>query len=111
VFKEFAQDCDSLDTETCAQVEQIIFDTKTHTVGSQNSVNELFLDADLSILGMPTDVYVEYAQRIRKEYMQYSLEDYCTGRAKVLRSLVGKENIFFTQLFRDKFEAQARSNT
>jgi len=49
-------------------VEQIIFDTKTHKPSNNTDVTKLFLDADLSILGMPKEVYIEYAQRIRKEY-------------------------------------------
>lgn len=74
-------------------------------------MTRLFLDADLSILGHKPEIYDDYAKRIRQEYAHISHEDYCRGRAKVLRSLTEKPRIFFSSLFYDVFEEQARLNT
>ena len=98
-------------------VAQLILDTKTHQPSkSMNNPEyhvlcELFLDADLAILGADWPTYQTYAQMIRKEYSHVPHEAYCAGRAKVLQSLTAKPHIFFTALFRDRFEAQARENT
>lgn len=41
---------------------------------------KLFLDADLSVLGWPSEDYDEYAQRIWEEYSFYGWDNYCKGR-------------------------------
>ncbi|KAK6343799.1 hypothetical protein TWF696_007461 [Orbilia brochopaga] len=53
-----------------------------------------FLDLDLAILASPREVYRTYADNIRREYIQYCLDDYRKGRANVLRRFLERGNIF-----------------
>ena len=83
--------------------------TKTHSyVGDVDT--DTFVDIDLSILGKSWKVYNEYAQNIRREYSMYPDEMYSMGRAKVLRSIIGKDWIYGTNIFREKYEQVAREN-
>ena len=66
---------------------------------------EIFLDLDLSVLGWNVNDYSDYALRVRYEYQHVPTEKFIPGRIKVLQSLGGAEHIFFTQYFRDKYEA------
>lgn len=72
---------------------------------------KLFLDADLSVLGGTTEEYDTYAAGIALEYGGlYSREEYCAGRARVLRSFLNRPALYFTDYARDKLEGRARAN-
>jgi len=87
---------------------QLIVETQTHQASSKK--NELFLDADLAILGSDKASYIQYTQQIRKEYALYDDANYFRGRKKVLKMFLEKEKIYQTQYFYDKYEKQARVN-
>ncbi len=71
---------------------------------------KLFLDADLSVLGGTTQEYGTYAAGIALEYGGlYSREEYCAGRARVLRSFLNRP-LYFTDYARAKLEDRARAN-
>ncbi len=86
----------------------LILETKTHISSSKK--NELFLDADLAILGSNTKAYKCYTEQIRREYIMYNDEDYFKGRKKVLKIFLEKEKIYKSKHFYDKYEKQARAN-
>ena len=67
-----------------------ILATKGHTVAADPDTN-LFIDADLSILGQPQSNYAEYARQIRQEYALYPDVLYKPGRRKVLRHFLEME--------------------
>ena len=69
-----------------------------------------FLDADLSILGAPADVYREYAQQIRREYRRVPLLLYRPGRRKMLASMLAAPVLFHTPTWRAELDAAARRN-
>lgn len=92
--------------EACVQQ---ILATKSHEVAENNDTN-LFTDADLSILGQSWEVYLAYAQNVRKEYSQYPTILYKKGRKKVLRHFLDMERIFKTNHFFEKYEELAREN-
>lgn len=71
---------------------------------------KLVVDIDLSILGRPPAEFVQYETRIRNEYQQVPVKQYHSGRAKILRGFLDRPSIYFTNYFREKFEAQAREN-
>lgn len=81
-----------------------------HHEPSENSDTNFFTDADLSILGAPDDQYVQYCQQIRKEYALYLDLLYKPGRRKVIEHFLSMEKIFKTDIFRNRFENQARKN-
>lgn len=71
---------------------------------------DVFLDADLSILGSPPETYNWYAGAIRKEYSHVPDADFRSGRTAILQRFLEREALFFTAAGRELFEAQARSN-
>jgi predicted metal-dependent HD superfamily phosphohydrolase len=92
-----------------ASCKQQILATKAHSDASDNDTC-YFLDADLSVLGQPLEVYLSYADAIRREYIVYPDSIYNDGRKRVLNHFLGMERIFKTVHFFDKYEAQARVN-
>jgi len=86
-----------------------IIATKSHEVNSDNDTN-LFIDADMSIVGADNITYTTYSDQVRREYSVYPDFMYNPGRKKVLQHFLDMEYIFKTEHFRDKFERQARKN-
>jgi predicted metal-dependent HD superfamily phosphohydrolase len=86
-----------------------ILATKTHEI-SNNTDTNLFTDADLCILGMPTDIYSNYCKAIRKEYGIYPDFMYKPGRQKVVAHFLAMPRIYKTDYFFEEFEEQARRN-
>lgn len=81
-----------------------------HNVVSTDSDTQLFVDIDLSILGQDEDYFDEYELRIRHEYDFVSDEKFIAGRSVILKSFLDRPNIYSTEYFRKKYEAQARLN-
>jgi predicted metal-dependent HD superfamily phosphohydrolase len=81
--------------EKCA--EQILA-TKGHIVSPDIDTN-YFIDADLAILGAPSEGYRNYAISIRKEYKFYPDIMYVPGRKKVLTHFLTMPRIFKTNFF------------
>ena len=81
-------------------VNYIILATIEHRVVTDgwNSTDEnvklmkLFLDLDLSILGSDRPTYIDYCQRVRKEYEHVPDSMFLEGRIKVLKHLSGLTN-------------------
>lgn len=67
------------------------------------------VDIDLTILGQPHEVYARYAEAIRHEYSWVPEEAYRAGRTAVLTAFLSGD-IFHTDFYRTKYEAQARAN-
>lgn len=91
------------------KVSEQIIATKLHEQSDDNDINYL-LDADLSILGSEPGQYLDYTQKIRKEYSIYPDLLYKPGRRKALLHFLEAENIFKTDYFKHKYETQARKN-
>ncbi len=85
-----------------------ILATKEHERSTDPDTN-LFIDADLSILGSPDQEYQRYSADIRKEYMLVPDLIYNAGRKKVLMKILSQPKIFKTGHF-EHLEAQARRN-
>lgn len=98
--------CDPKEIHLCK--EQILA-TKKHLLSSNADTN-YFIDADLSILGMPWKFYSEYFRNIKKEYALFPDEMYTKGRVEVLHHFLKMEKIYKTEYFFTKFEAQAKIN-
>lgn len=94
-------------------VDVFIQATQTHQVPSDfGAVKDLqyFLDFDMSILGAEREVYREYKENVRKEYRLIPAAMYRPGRKKFLQTCLQSKFIFYTDSFRARYEAQARSN-
>ena len=68
------------------------------------------LDVDLAILGRPPREFAAYEAGIRAEYSFLPDQDYRKGRRQVLESFLRRPLIYRTELFRERYERQARSN-
>lgn len=87
VFGEYAN-LINLEQSQASLVHRIIMATVKHSIDEnlfqdkeERKVCEVFLDADLSVLGWEPVDYDEYSYRIWQEYSYYGWEGYCKGRA------------------------------
>lgn len=81
-----------------------------HKTPVENIDEALAVDVDLSILGKPEEVFSDYNQNIRKEYLWVLENQYRAGRKQVLRSFLDRSQIYQTKQFRQKYEESARVN-
>lgn len=96
--------------ETIEFVMDLILATKSHSGKNLSADAQLFLDADLSILGMHAETYQRYSQAIRAEYSWVPEPVYRSSRRKLLESFLARESIYFTDEMKERFEEQARKN-
>lgn len=71
------------------------------------------LDADLSILGRPTEEFDWYEEKIRLEYAFVPIELFRAKRAEILERFLDTSQyptVFRTYEFQKKYEQQARAN-
>ena len=82
----------------------------TITHSSDDPLAHVLLDADLAILGSEPAHYERYSRAVRQEYSQYDDPTWRAGRAKVLNSLLDREDLFVTEPARQLWDAAARTN-
>ena len=70
----------------------------------------VLVDIDLSILGSDVARFDEYEVQVQQEYSWVPGPLYRSGRRKILQEFVSRQSIYTTEYFRDRYEAQARSN-
>lgn len=89
-----------------------MIEASTHRRGHTPKTGDekYFLDIDMSILGASGDRFDEYEWQIRKEYSIFPHDQFNLGRAKVLKTFLDMESIYYTDYFRSKLERQARDN-
>lgn len=88
---------------------QQILATKKHSLSEDHDTN-LFIDADLSILGQDWEVYNSYRSKIRQEFGVYPDSIFNAGRRKVLLYFLQMEPLFKTPHFRQLYEEKAKEN-
>lgn len=81
-----------------------------HDGAPQTPDEELLSDIDLSILGAGSARFDEYERQVRTEYRHVPTGQFRPARRKVLSEFLERENIYFTEWFRTRREAQARAN-
>lgn len=81
-----------------------------HKKKSYDINDQIIMDIDMSILGEPEDVFLEYEKNIRKEYSFIRAEEYVAGRTQFLNGLLSKDSIFQTDFFNDRYGKQAFAN-
>ncbi|MDP3003922.1 MAG: N-methyl-D-aspartate receptor NMDAR2C subunit [Candidatus Azambacteria bacterium] len=90
-------------------VANLILATK-HTMVPTDPDAQLLVDIDLSILGQPEVKFDEYDRQVRKEYEWVAEDAFVAGRSTILKSFLDRPTIYLMQIFRNKYEAQARRN-
>ncbi|MBL7977194.1 MAG: hypothetical protein JNN12_02555 [Bacteroidetes Order II. Incertae sedis bacterium] len=96
-------------TATLHLCEALILATATHRRHNEETFN-LFIGADLAVLGSTWPEYLRYAQAIRSEYALYPDESYRNGRMAVLHCFLDRDRIFYAESFFRTYEAIARKN-
>jgi predicted metal-dependent HD superfamily phosphohydrolase len=90
------------------RIAAMILATKNHI--AQDSDTALLLDIDLGILGSNPEAFEAYDRAIQLEYAWVPEAEYRSARAKVLQQFLDRPILYQTREFRDRYEAQARSN-
>lgn len=90
----------------CALIEA----TKNHFAAPSFGADDVFLDADIAILGAPDEIYWTYTQQIRLEYHQIPDPIFAAGRKRFLETATQWPRIFKTDIFEAEFGHQARTN-
>ena len=98
-----------LDGESLEKCRHMIIATKNHELKNDADVN-YFIDSDLSIFGVAKGSYQVYTRQIRKEYEFLPDSIYNQGRQKVLKHFLAMNQIYKTDYFFNRYEAQARTN-
>lgn len=108
VFAEKALRTTTFPESEIERCKHLILATKKHE--AFDTQTNFFTDADLSILGAPSEVYQNYTRQIRQEYKFYPDLLYIPGRRKVLQHFLAMSCIFKTEWFAQLYERQARMN-
>jgi len=98
-----------IDEQFIAGVKAMILSTK-HREHPKDRDTKYLIDIDLSILGKPEKEFDEYERGIVFEYAWVPEEQFRQGRRTVLQGFLDRDSIYSTDLFRNKYESQARSN-
>lgn len=88
----------------------IILATKNHWAGPSLGEHDLFLDADIAILGAPPAVYDAYTTAVRKEYSWAPDDAFHAGRSAFLTNALTWPRLFRTATFETAYTEQARAN-
>lgn len=81
-----------------------------HMYGVAWNDAKVVMDVDLSILGQSSEVFNEYEEQIRQEYINIPWDAYRVGRIKFLCGILSWYCIYQTSFFREKYEKQAKEN-
>lgn len=97
--------------EISARVTDLIIMTKTHDCDQSDYDAALMLDMDMAVLGLSNPNYRRYARSIQAEYSPFfTIECYRARRMQFLVSVENKERLFMTEIFEDRYGAQAIDN-
>lgn len=94
--------------ESAMRATNLILTTINHEPGTCSDAKVL-VDLDLAILGSDSSEYAQYARQCRAEYNVPNCV-YRLGRARVLKQILKRENIYTTRAFRKSLEKKARRN-
>ena len=83
---------------------------KKHQAPPIGKEAKLTADIDLSILGRNEAEFEQYEASIRQEYHWVSEAIYRKARVKILESFLNRPTLFWTDLFRARYEVPARDN-
>ncbi|PCJ15819.1 MAG: hypothetical protein COB04_12620 [Gammaproteobacteria bacterium] len=90
------------------RVHHCILATKHHH--TSDPLCQIFLDADMAILGTCAADYQRYTEQVALEFQSIPTFLYKRGRKKFLNALLKQQAIFITPQFHDRYESQARTN-
>jgi predicted metal-dependent HD superfamily phosphohydrolase len=71
---------------------------------------ELLIDLDLSFLGAPRPVFMANLEKLVHEFGHLTRDQFIAGQARYLQDLLDRPAIYYTPVFRRRFERRARAN-
>ena len=98
------------DARLVAEVARLVRLTETHRPVDDDANGCVLSDADLAILAAAAERYAEYVAAVRAEYAHVPDDLFRSGRAAILRDLLGKPHLFHTEHARRHWEDRARAN-
>jgi len=92
-------------------VSRLILITK-HKEIPKKTDEKIIVDIDLSVFGKNSRKFNEYEEKIRREYYYVGQKLFAEKRIEILEKFLDKNrpSIYFTDFFREKYEARARIN-
>ena len=96
-------------TDVQLRVSDLVLATRHSTPPASNDAR-LTVDIDLSILGASPTRFDEYELQVRREYSWVPDPAFRQARARILRDFIARPSVYSTDFFRERLEAQARSN-
>lgn len=102
-------------TDFICEVDDLIYVTKSHApIKHANASYDdqcFFIDIDMAVLGKRREKYERYVENVFNEYLAfYSEKQVKLARASFLKSLLERENIFYTDQVRERYGARAIEN-
>lgn len=98
-----------VDSTVASRIHDLIMNTRHASLPVEQDAR-LIVDTDLSILGAEPARFAEYEQQVHQEYAWVPEDIFRERRASILRGLLQRPTIFSTDLFRERYERQARQN-
>ena len=89
-------------------VERLVLATAGHRPADDDEA--MLVDADLAILGAPTQEFLAYVSGVRNEYVHLDEDSWRAGRTAVLAGFLAQPHLFTTPTMRTQREARARAN-
>jgi len=97
-------------TGPAAAPAQAIIRHSAHHGLSDDADTRLFCDLDLYRLAGSYETFLQHGEDVRREYAWINDADWTAGRARFMARLQERRTIYQTDFWRDRLEAQARSN-
>lgn len=92
------------------EVVRLVMLTVAHDPHPDDLAGRLLCDADLAILGASPVRYAEYVAGVRREYADVPEVEFARKRAEILRTFLGRPQIYRTAVARTLWEDSARAN-
>ncbi len=105
---EFLQ-ANNLDSSIISRIHQLIMITCHNAVPATND-EQLLVDIDLAILGAPEDVYWQFENNVRKEYLWVPSFIFKNKRKEILQAFLDRYRIYHHNYFYALLEHRAREN-
>lgn len=86
-----------------------LIEATTHRTPPSDPAAQFLCDVDLSSFGMPWAVYLEDTLNLMHEF-RGTKEAYYVAQRAFLEGLLERPRVFFTDVFHQRFETQARDN-
>lgn len=99
-----------LDAAEIAEVARLVRLTASHDPTDDDVAGRMLVDADLEVLGRAPTAYARYAEQVRRDFAHVAGSDFRRGRARVLRGLLDRPQIYRTASGRELWEEPARRN-